>query len=447
MQNTPLQEIEDDEIDIVGLIKYLWENILTIIALGMIPVFGFLLFAAVDRQVLGDRYMEAILWVETESDQFKPSSLVSEAILGEIIQEKNLTSRADELIKNISVTVGYREMNRQITEALEKLSRQTSVAKNETVEEVRLRYDNLIATQGKFLTITLNLKESKLNPQTAKIVLTALIDKNNEQFADGILLSEVLLAPIDLDLFEGLGIISPYTVNNFQGIIFSLQDLMKKVKKSNYNKKGFNQEVMDKRIGYVDFELRKTISGSQELRDYFFQELERELSVERKKIESVRDALDNISGKAAEGVTLGGNSEINSEIFDRFLNLGATVSLVEFQQELMEQKIKLEFRVSEIEERMNAYTGLRQDREVSQEGYTQILEETKEIALKMNDFTDSYNQNYNNKFLNMIQLVERRPESLFNLKWIAIVFVASFGLSFMIFLVRKAFVEKDQPAN
>ena len=382
-----------------------------------------------------------------ESDQFKPFSLVSEAILREIIQEKNLTSRADELIKNISVTVGYREMNRQITEALEKLSRQTSVARNETVEEVRLRYDNLIATQGKFLTITFDLKKSKLNPQTAKIVLTALIDKNNEQFADGILLSEVLLTPIDVDLFEGLGIISPYTVNNFQGIIFSLQDLMKKVKKSNYNKKGFNQEVMDKRIGYVDFELRKLISGSRELRDYFFQELERELAVEKKKIESVRDALGNISGKAAEGVTLGGNSEINSEIFDRFLNLGASVSLVEFQQELMKQKIELEFRVSEIEERMNAYTGLRQDREVSQERYSQILEETQEIALKMNDFTDSYNQNYNNKFLNMIQLVERRPESLFNLKWIAIVFVASFGLSFMIFLVRKAFLPKDQLAQ
>jgi hypothetical protein len=310
-----------------------------------------------------------------------------------------------------------------------------------------LRYDNLIATQGKFLTITFDLKKSKLNPQTAKIVLTALIDKNNEQFADRILLSEVLLSPIDMDLFEGLGIISPYTVNNFQGIIFSLQDLMKKVKKSNYNKKGFNQEVMDKRIGYVDFELRKLISGSRELRDYFFQELERELAVERKKIESVRDALNNISGKAVEGVSLGSKSELNSEIFDRFLNLGATVSLVEFQQELMEQKIELEFRVSEIEERMNAYTGLRQDREVSQEGYTQILEETKEIALKMNDFTDSYNQNYNNKFLNMIQLVERRPESLFNLKWIAIVFVASFGLSFMIFLVRKAFLPKEQTAQ
>jgi hypothetical protein len=440
MQNTPLQEVDGDEIDLVGLIKYLWKNILTIFALGLIPVFGFLLYAVVDRQVLGDRYMEAIIRVETESQQFKPSSIISESILGEIIEEKKLASKADELIKNLSVTVGYREMNRQITESLEKLSRQTAVARNETVEEVRLRYDNLIATQGQFLTVTLDLKKSKLNPQTAKIVLTALIDKNNEQFADGIMLSEVLLTPIDLDLFEGLAIVSPYTVNNFQGIIFSLQDLMKKVKKSNYNKKGFNQEVMDKRIGYVDFELRRLISGSRELREYFFQELERELSVEKKKIASVRDALSNISGKAAEGISLGGQSEVNAEIFDRFLNLGATVSLVEFQQELMKQKIDLEFRVSEIEERMNAYTGMRQDREVSQENYTQILGETKEIAMKMNDFADSYNRNYNNKFLNMLQLVERRPESLFNLKWIAIVFVASFGLSFMFFLIRKSFV-------
>lgn len=440
MQNTPLQEVDGDEIDLVGLLKYLWKNILIIIAFGLIPVFGFLLYAVVDRQVLGDRYMEEIIRVETKSEQFKPSSIISESILGEIIEEKKLASKADELIKNLSVTVGYREMNRQITESLEKLSRQTAVARNETMEEVRLRYDNLIATQGQFLTVTLDLKKSKLNPQTAKIVLTALIDKNNEQFADEIMLSEVLLTPIDLDLFEGLAIVSPYTVNNFQGIIFSLQDLMKKVKKSNYNKKGFNQEVMDKRIGYVDFELRRLISGSRELREYFLQELERELAVEKKKIASVRDALSNISGKAAEGISIGGQSEVNAEIFDRFLNLGATVSLVEFQQELMKQKIDLEFRVSEIEERMNAFTGMRQDREVSQENYTQILGETKEIAMKMNDFSDSYNRNFNNKFLNMLQLVERRPESLFNLKWIAIVFIASFGLSFMFFLVRKSFV-------
>lgn len=440
MENTPLQEIDNDEIDIVALLKYFWDNLLSIVALGLIPVFIFLLYAVVDRQILGDRYVEAIIRVDTESEQFKPSSIISESILSEIIEEKKLSANADDLIKNLSVTVGYREMNLQITESLEKLSRQTAVARNESIEEVRLRYDNLIAAQGNFLTVTLNSKKSKLNPQTAKIVFTELIDKNNEQFADGLMLSEVLLTPIDLDYFEGLAIVTPYAVNNFQGIIFSLQDLMKKVKKSNYNKKGFNQEVMDKRIGYVDFELRRLISGSRELREYFFQELERELALERKKIASVRDALNNISGKAAEGISLGGQSELNSEIFDRFLNLGATVSLVEFQQELMKQKIELEFRVSEIEERMNVYMGMRQNIEVSQETYTKILAETQDIAIKMNDFADSYNRNYNNKFLNMIQLVERRPESLFNLKWIAIVFVASFGLSFMIFLVRKSFV-------
>lgn len=440
MHDTPLQEFEGDEIDIIGLLKYFWDNILPITALGLIPVFGFLLYAVVDRQIIGDRYMQAIIRVETESELFKPSSIVSESILGEIIVDKKLAIKSDELIKNLSVTVGYDEMNRQITESLEKLSRQTAVARNETVEEVRLRYDNLIATQGKFLTVTLDLKKSKLNPQTAKIVLTELVDKNNEQFADGILLSEVMLTPIDLDLLDGLAMVSPYTVNNFQGIIFSLQDLMKKVKKSNYNKKGFNQEVMDKRIGYVDYELSRLISGSIELREYFFQELERELAVERKKITSVADALSNISGKAAEGISVGGQTEFNSEIFDRFLNLGATVSLVEFQEELMKQKIDLEFRVSEIEERMNAYSEMRQDREVSKDTYTKILEETREIAIRMNDFADSYNRNYNNKFLNMLQLVERRPESLFNLKWIAVVFVISFGLSFLFFLIRKSFV-------
>jgi hypothetical protein len=440
MHDTPLQEFEGDEIDIIGLLKYFWDNILTITALGLIPVFGFLLYAVVDRQIIGDRYMQAIIRVETESELFKPSSIVSESILGEIIVDKKLAIKSDELIKNLSVTLGYDEMNRQITESLEKLSRQTAVARNETVEEVRLRYDNLIATQGKFLTVTLDLKKSKLNPQTAKIVLTELVDKNNEQFADGILLSEVMLTPIDLDLLDGLAMVSPYTVNNFQGIIFSLQDLMKKVKKSNYNKKGFNQEVMDKRIGYVDYELRRIISGSIELREYFFQELERELAVERKKITSVTDALSNISGKAAEGISVGGQTEFNSEIFDRFLNLGATVSLVEFQEELMKQKIDLEFRVSEIEERMNAYSEMRQVREVSQDTYAKILEETREIAIRMNDFADSYNRNYNNKFLNMLQLVERRPESLFNLKWITAVFVISFGLSFLFFLIRKSFV-------
>jgi hypothetical protein len=440
MENAPLQEVNDDEIDIVEIIKYLWKNILSIIALGMIPVFGFILYAVVDSQVMGERYMVAVVKLETEAKDFKSSSLVSESILQQIIQEKNLKNKSNELIKNISVTVGYKDINEQISDALAKLSRQTAVSKNENIEEVRLRYDNLIAAQGKFLTLNLNLKQSKLSPQTAKIILTSIIEKNNEQFADGILLSEVLMTPIDLKLFDGLDVVSPYTVNNFQGIIYSLQDLMKKVKKSNYNRKGFNHEVMEKRIAYVDFELRRLISGSRELRDYFFQELERELAVERKKILSVKDALNNISGKAVEGVSLSGNTEVNSEIFDRFLNLGATISLVEFQQELIRQKIELEFKVSEVEERLNAYKGLRQDQEISQQFYSQILAETKEITFKMNEFSESYNQNYNTKFLNLIQLVERRNETLLSPKWLAIVFIASFGISFMIFLIRKSFV-------
>jgi hypothetical protein len=337
-------------------------------------------------------------------------------------------------------------MNEDINNTLSKLSGETSISRGENMENVRLKYENLIATQSNFLTLSIHLNQADINQETAKLLLSQIVEKFNAQFADGLIPSSYVLTEVDLTLFENLGKISPLAVNNLQGIQFSLRDILNTIKNIDYNKGGFNIEMIEKRLNYVDYELRRIIGADDELMNFFFEDLKREIGVEKKKIASINEALSNLSAKTypknLSGQTNGAASaEYNAEIFDRFLNLGATVSLVEFQQQLLEQKIDLEFSLSETEENFNLLRSLNSNIKDKDKTYQFILNETKSITSIANEFVTAYNQNYQVPILTIIQISPTKSASWFQLKIIGVIAFASFGLSFLILLIKKGFTE------
>lgn len=397
---------------------------------------------------VGDKntYLNTVVKVNQTRFTLHPNALITESLINEALTIENIKVPADQLVQFLTVTIGYKLLNEQIDDLLKEMTDGLSVTQPELREQIENKYLNLIATQNSFLTIHYNLHESPLNRVTAERLISSLIKVFNEKFATGEIRSEPVLNEIDLadfDLFDGF---SSYTLYAFNGLLDALEKRNDKLVEVKFSKNGFNNEIIKSQIRSLRYELKNIIASNPIFRAYFLQLLDRDLNILEKKINVVNSSLKEIGNQRelVAGIQLSPSSdrgqisaEYNGQILDRFLSLGATVSFVEFQEQLLNQRLKLAFRQSELEEQKASYLDKAIQKNFSKLEFEFCLKEAKNLTNQLNGFIKSYNQDFQKNIVTPIKSELVQPARLFSIKALLVVMFISFGLIGMSFIVVK----------
>lgn len=448
MNNYPPEYFEEEEeIDIVGLLKYLWSNVIPILAMGFAPVFLFLLGAFFTQKVTNQELAEVVVKLERNLPDFNPSSLTSESLLTSVTEEKDWEIEPQNLLRSISIMEGYPAMNEEIDNLLVGLADETSIRRGVTLESIQSKYNNLLALQSNYLTLSINLKQSGIDYQTARVLLTELVEAYNEQFAAGLIPNNIVLSPVNLEDLNNLAVFSTYNVNNFQGILLTLEEYISRIQDLEIGRLGFNKEIIENRLNYLDYELRMLIASDPQMQSFFFEELDRVIEIQSNKITSIENALRELA-KGKQPLSSGANENNNysTELFDRFLDLGATVSQIEFQKELLQTKLDLEFDLAKLIQRREKLQGIPRRGISSEAIYANLIAETQQLGTIINDFILAYNENYQAKILNIIQLRQTKTGSIITVKTTGIILVLSLGLALFVFILKRSFSEKKEVA-
>ena len=257
-----------------------------------------------------------------------------------------------------------------------------------------------------------------------------------------------VLSELDLQDLGSLTEISPYTLGQFRGIVSALKERTIALKEGGFNRQGFNPDVLISRLTYIDLQLSGIIATSEELQRYFNKDIDREINIASEHIASLEKALQAITDKKSglnPGSSGGGrnqssvSAEYNSELFERFLNVGASLSLIEFQETLLNQKLELEFRRTELQQLKKSYSDPSIKAEEVDQLYVDLTKETHAVAEAINGFVKDYNRNYQKQILSLVDQKFVASTSLLQPKPLLLVLVGSFGLALAFGVLRFAF--------
>lgn len=429
--------------DLKSLLKYLFQHKVFIGALTAVPVLLFLLYGLAQKKSYRDNQVATIIKMNQSFENLNTRALFSEKIIQEALQKSGIPVDPQEVFSHLTIVVGFDRINNPIDIALEKLAGEISISRTENLAEIKRRFDNLLTTQNNFYTIYYNLENSVLDVATAKILVSEIINTFNQEFENGMVYNAPNLSEVDLSSLENLTQATPFALSQLKSLLVSLEEKTKALTTENYSKRGFNPEMLISQMRYIDLQLSSIISTSPELQKYFDRDLNRDISVTTKKIQSIDRALDLISDKKgglSPSYGSDGNNSIkadyNSELFERFLNVGASLSLVEFQKTLLDQKLELEFRKSELEQQKTSFAEIGLDPDEVDELYTQMLEETKELARSLNQFITDFAQSYQKRVVSLVNQKLIRSAGIFQPRPLLQVLTAAFGLAVSLLAIR-----------
>jgi hypothetical protein len=395
-------------------------------------------------------YLNTVIKLNREFSSLKPSSIVAENIIDESLKAENIEVSSSDIVELFSVTQGNETVNEELDGLLKKMTGEIAPARQENMEEIMGRYENLIGAQKTFFTIHYNLYESPLNRETAKRLVERMVSTYNEKFAAGLILNEPVLNEIDSSDFQMFQQVNSYSLYSFTGLISSLIAKNNQLVAVKFSKNGFNPAVISNRLNALDFGIRQIINSSTEYNSFFLDIIERDLNVVNKQIKTITQALEEISQEQKEtaGFSLGSSSnegklsaEYNSELLDRFLNLGATLSLVEYQQELLKEKINLEFRRTDLEQRKIEYSKNIIRAEANITPFPILLQEIKSITKQMNAFIRGYNSDFQRQVVSVLKISVENPGRIVRPIIFAMVLACSLGLTLMGYFVWFSFKE------
>jgi hypothetical protein len=395
-------------------------------------------------------YLNTVIKLNREFSLLKPSSIIAENIIEESLKSENIDLPSQDIVQLFSVTQGNDEVNEELDGLMRKMTGEIAPARQENLEEIMGRYENLIGAQKTFFTIHYNLYESPLNQETAKRLVERMVNTYNEKFAAGLILNEPVLNEIDSSDFELFQQVNSYSLYNFTGLISSLVAKNNQLVAVKFSKNGFNPTVISNRLNALDFGIRQIINSNLNYNTFFLDVIDRDLNVVNKQIKTITQALEEISREQnrTSGFSLGSSSnegklsaEYNSELLDRFLNLGATLSLVEYQQELLKEKITLEFRRTNLEQRKIEYSKNIKSAEANITPFPVLLQEVKNITNQMNAFIRSYNSDFQRQVVSVLSIGVVKPGKIFRPDLFALILACSMGLTLMGYFVWFSFRE------
>ena len=427
-----------------------WKKKFQVLAISLCPLLLYVLISVFIAKVDNNYYLNTVIKLNREFSSLKPSSIIAENIIQESLKVENIEVPSEDIVDLFSVTQGNDVVNEELDGLLRKMTGEIAPARQENMAEIMGRYENLIRAQKTFFTIHYNLYKSPLNRETAKRLVERMVSTYNEKFAAGLILNEPVLNEIDSSDFQLFEQVNSYSLYNFTGLISSLEAKNNQLVAVKFSKNGFNPAVIGNRLNALDFGIRQIINSSPDYNTFFLDIIDRDLNVVNKQIKTITQALEEISReqKRTAGFSLGSSSnegklsaEYNSELLDRFLNLGATLSLVEYQQELLKEKINLEFRRTNLEQRKFEYSKKINRASASITPFPILLQELKTVSDQMNAFIRSYNSDFQRQVVSVLKISVENPGRIVRPILFAIILACSMGLTLMGYFLWFSFKE------
>jgi hypothetical protein len=422
----------------------LWKQRYRIISFAFAPLLLYVLISVFIAKVDNNYYLNTVIKLNREFSSLKPSSIIAENIIQESLKAENIEVPSEDIVDLFSVTQGNDVVNEELDGLMRKMTGEIAPARQENMAEIMGRYENLIGAQKTFFTIHYNLYKSPLNRETAKRLVERMISTYNEKFAAGLILNEPVLNEIDSSDFQLFEQVNSYSLYNFTGLISSLEAKNNQLVAVKFSKNGFNPAVIGNRLNALDFGIRQIINSSTDYNTFFLDIIDRDLNVVNKQIKTITQALEEISReqKRTAGFSMGSSSnegklsaEYNSALLDRFLNLGATLSLVEYQQELLKEKINLEFRRTNLEQRKIEYSKNIKRASANITPFPILLQELKTVSDQMNAFIRSYNSDFQRQVVSVLKISVENPGRIVRPILFAMILACSMGLTLMGYFV------------
>lgn len=443
------ESLPDDEIDLLELARYLWRRVIPILTLTSIPLFILLLVVAFRGQSFADRSVEAILYIPG-TIPVQPESIIRAQLIREALNNRRIQADANELVPHLEIKPGYGALNRPLELALSKLSGEQAPGRSENAADIRRRYDNLIANRDRFFTLTCHLENAPIDKTNARILLSELVRLFNEQVESRQYKDKYPLGAIDVKAIADSGPLSAFSANQLLGATQALAFANRELDKRGFNRKGYNAKQIDSRLDFVTIQLEAIISSSSRLTRFFLIELNRNIDVAKEKIRALDRALENLviaDSKgvytAASGSSAGDKSlvatEYNAELFDKFLTVGAELSLVDYQEDLVKERLDLEFELARNQELRQSLGSIQIQEDSLEEVYRNLVDEVISLATLLNGYLGDYERHYMQPAVDLITLNNQRPASLLTPKTVGLLTIAAFGLSVIGLLLKRAF--------
>lgn len=438
----------EDEIDLLALVKYLWGRRIIILVVTAIPILTLLLAVAFRAQSFSDRSVEAILFIPGTAP-VQLERIISAQLIRDALDNSRIDIDVNAIVSQLEVKPGYGALNRPLDLSLAKLSGQQTPGRTEKPEKIRQRYDNLVANRDRFFTLLFHLKASPLDKGTARILLSEMVRLFNERMESQQYNDQYPLGQIDAVSGAQLEPLSAFSANQILGSVQALKAANRELSSRGFNRKGYNARTIVSRLDYVTIQLEAIISSSDRLTRFFLIELERQIETAREKIKSLDRVLANISNGDNSGLysTSSGqqrsengmmSAEYNAELFDRFLTIGAELSLVDYQEQLVKERLDLEFELATNEEMRRSLGKIRLIEKDLEKNYRNIIDEVASLTDLINGYLRDYRRNYSLLAVDLITLNDSNPSSLLNAKIVGLLASGAFGLAIMGLLVFKA---------
>ena len=426
--------------DLQIFLPKLWKQRYKVLSFSFAPLLFYILLSVFINKVDSNYYLNTVVKLNREFSSLKPASIIAENIIQEALEEENIEIPSQDIVDLFSVTQGNEVVNEELDGLMKKMTGEVAPAKQENMAEIMGRYENLIGAQKTFFTIHYNLYKSPLNRETAKRLVERMVSIYNEKFAAGLIFNEPVLNEIDSSDFQLFEQVNSYSLYNFTGLITSLEAKNNQLVAVKFSKNGFNPAVISNRLNALDFGVRQIINSCMDYNAFFLDIIDRDLNVVNKQIKTITQALEEISReqKRTAGINLGSSSndgklsaEYNSELLDRFLNLGATLSLVEYQQELLKEKINLEFRRTNLEQRKFEYSKNIKRAEANITPFPILLKELRTVTEQMNGFIRSYNADFQRQVVSVLSIGVVNPGRIFRPFLFGMILICSVGLTLL----------------
>lgn len=419
-------------------------------AIGMLYIITCLFTAQVDKNY----YLNTVIKFNRDLNNLNPNALIAENLISEVLESQSLDLVAANLIRSFSITRGFPLINEQIQKLLSQMTSEVSTADASGINTIKNRYHNLIESQNTYYTIHFNLYKSPIGEESAKQLTQKLVDVFNEKFAAGLILNNPVLNEIDEGEFNLFKEPSASSLNSFLGLLTTIQQKNDKLQEVNFSKNGYNPSLINSRLKSLDFGVRQIIAAQPTNSQYFVEITQRDLNIVRNKINTLNQVLGTISKeqKSLDGFSMnsGGEGKItaeyNSALLDKFLNLGARISLVEFQQDLLKQKLNLENQRITLEQRLVEYSKNYNKSQSTLPSFQELVLESKAITDQVNQFSRAYNEDFQKQIITILSTSTVKSAGFFSFKVLLIIILGSSIIAVMGFYLKFAF-KNHQPTN
>lgn len=436
-------------------ITYLKSRTKAIVAIVGVISLLYIVLCVFTSKLDSNYYLNTVIKFNRDLIDFNPAALVSENLIEEAIVKESLDLTAADFIPGYSVTRGFSLINEQIQKLMQQMVSEVGAADQNSIAAIRKRYENLIASQSNYYTIHYNLYKSPIGEESAKQLTHKLVDLFNEKFAAGLILNNPVLNQIDEEEFQLFDEPNAYSINAFIGLMTSIQQKNNKLQEVNFSKNGYNPSLINSRLKSLDFGVRQIIAAQPTNSQYFVEITQRDLNIIKNKIKSLNEVLGTISKeqKSLDGFSLSNNSdgkisaEYNSALLDKFLNLGATVSLVEFQQDLLKQKLSLENQRITLEQRLMEYSKNYNKAENTLPSFEDLVIEARTITKQINGYVKDYNEDFQKQIITILTTSTVKSAGLFDFKILLGIVFISFILAVMGFYLDYVFKNYEPPVN